>query len=285
MTSKAHLLSVERYYDFIYHWAQITNRFKAFRSIGTYPIHRGLADPQTGEFSTDVVHRLIAERVTGGKPVAALDAGCGYGGSCIDLHRRLGGTWHGITISRRQAEIAQRNVTALGLANSITITQGSFDEPSRGRYNLIFGIESLIHAQAPDVTIRNLAAALEPGGRFIIVDDMPVAGLPPALAADLQVFKDYWRAPVMPSRPHWMCLLKAAGCEIELVLDLTKHMRPRAEPETVAALADVRAKRRYRDRIGLKLVSDAQEGGLLLERLAREGAIQHVMIVARMAGA
>ena len=34
-------------------------------------------------------------------------------------------------------------------------------------------------------------------------------------------------------------------------------------------------------RIGLKLVSDAQAGGLLLERLAREGAVQYAIIVAR----
>lgn len=40
-------------------------------------------------------------------------------------------------------------------------------------------------------------------------------------------------------------------------------------------------KRRWRDRCGLRMVADAQAGGLLLERLARERVVRYVMIVAR----
>ena len=40
-------------------------------------------------------------------------------------------------------------------------------------------------------------------------------------------------------------------------------------------------KRRWRDRCGLRMVADAQVGGLLLERLARVGVVRYIMIVAR----
>ena len=121
--SKRHSVDVERYYDFIYHWAQITNRFKAFSTAGAYAIHRGLVDPETGEFSTDTVHRLIERRVGVGSDVRALDAGCGYGGTCIELQKRIGGSWHGITISQRQVTVATRNIRALGLSRLYLLDQ------------------------------------------------------------------------------------------------------------------------------------------------------------------
>lgn len=278
---KSQTAEVERYYDFIYHWAQITNRFRAFSAAGTYPIHRGLADPETGEFSTDTIHRLIARRAPVVGELRALDAGCGYGGTCIELQKRLGGTWHGITISERQVQIATRNIKALGLTGSIRVSHASFDVALPQEYNLVYGIESLIHSYSPARTIASLAGALCPGGRLIIVDDMPRPGLPANLADDLRNIKAQWRCPIMPSVVQWKCHLANAGCVVEEIVDLTRQMRPRSEAETVAALDDVSRKRRWRDRIGLGLVSDAQAGGLLLERLAREGAVQYAMIVAR----
>ena len=280
MPPRPHLLDVERYYDFIYHWTQLTNRFRAFDAAGAYPIHRGLIDPQSGEFTTDAVHGMIAARVKAGASFRALDAGCGYGGTCIDMHQRIGGTWHGITISRRQMRIAERSIAGLGLVGRVEVRQDSFDHPQPATYDLVYGIESLIHSQQPAVTCRNLVAALVPGGRFIIIDDMPAPGLPASLAQDQRRFKELWRCPVMPSIAQWKCHLEDAGCSIDEVVDLTELMRPRSEVEAQAALADIGRKRRWRDRVGLKMVSDAQEGGLLLERLTREGAVRYAMIVA-----
>ncbi len=137
----------------------------------------------------------------------------------------------------------------VSLADSIRVSHASFDVALPQSYNLVYGIESLIHAEAPGATIANLAGALVPGGRFIIVDDMPLPGLPAKLSDDLRQFKAQWRCPVMPSVVQWKCHLANAGCEIEEVVDLTKDMRPRSEPETMAALEDVRKKRRWRDRI------------------------------------
>jgi SAM-dependent methyltransferase len=276
-----HAADVERYYEFIYRWTQLTNRFRAFNSADAYPIHRGLADPETGEFSTDTVHRMIAKSCPSPPGLRVLDAGCGYGGTCIAMHKLVGGIWDGITISRRQARIADRNIAALGLRDHVSVRVASFDSPQPHGYSGIIGIESLIHAMSPAATIRNLVPSLAPGGRFIIVDDMPVPDVPARLATDLKQFKAMWRCPVMPTAAEWARLLEAEGCPVEATVDLTPHMRPRSESDTVLAFNEVNRARRWRDRIGLRMVSDAQAGGLHLERLAREGAVQYVMIVAR----
>lgn len=281
MPPKQHAVDVERYYEFVYRWTQFTNRFKAFDVADAYPIHRALIDPETGDFSTDTIHRLIAKWCPAPPGLRVLDAGCGYGGTCIAMHKLVGGDWEGITISRRQARVAGRNIAALGLGDHVSVRVSSFDSPQPGGFTVVLGIESLIHSDDPAATIRNLAASLAPGGRFIIVDDMPAAAIPAHLAADLRQFKAMWRCPLMPAAADWERLLEAAGCRVEATLDLSPQMRPRSEPETVLALDEVRRSRRWRDRVGLKMVSDAQAGGLHLERLVREGAVRHVMIAAQ----
>lgn len=281
MSSEKHVADVAKYYEFIYRWTQLTNRFGAFATAAAYPIHRGLIDPATGEFSTDTIHRRIALCCPTDGTLRALDAGCGYGGSCIALHKMLGGVWHGITISKRQVRVATANINALGVNRDVSVRLSSFDAPQPSGYTTVIGIESLIHSSAPAATIRNLVASLVPGGRLIVVDDMPVNIVPPGLADDVQRFKAMWRCPVMPTSAEWIKHIENAGCTIEAVEDLTPLMRPRPEEELVSALAEVDAKRHWRDRLGLKPVSDAQAGGLHLERLTREGGVQHVMIVAR----
>lgn len=66
--------------------------------------------------------------------------------------------------------------------------------------------------------------------------------------------------------------------------DLSALTRPRSEPEVSQAIGEVRARRRWRDLIGLRRVGEAEIGGLLLERLGRERAVRYTMIVARKRG-
>lgn len=272
---------ISRYYDFLYLWSQLTSRFRAFETVGPHMIHRQLTDPDTGEHSGHVVHRLIAQAVAGIGPIDALDAGCGYGGTCLDLERMLGGRWLGITINKRQLRLAERNAEAMGVAERVSFALASYDAPLPCRFNLVVAIESLIHSSTPAATVANLAAALQPGGAFIIVDDMLAEPILPQHEADIAGFKATWRCPVMPTDMQWAQHLEAAGCTVDAVADLTPRMSPRSEGEVAAELASLARRRRWRDRLGLRLVSDAQTGGLLLERLTRQGASRYTMMVAR----
>ncbi len=276
--------NVERYYDFIYLWTQLTNRFRAFDKPAPHTIHRGLVDPVTGKFETEVVHRQIADAVKDLVPIHGLDAGCGYGGTAMELSRSLGGQWHGVTINTHQHRLAVRNSKALGLDGSVSFALASYDAPLPRTYNVIYGIESLIHSPDPARTIANLTSALAPGGRFILVDDVPHPGADPKWQADLAMFKQCWHCPVMPTAAEWSALLVKGGCEILETRDLTDWMGPRSEPEVVAGLVEAHKRRRWMTPLGMRLVTDAQIGGLHLERLTREKAVRYVMIIAQKGG-
>jgi SAM-dependent methyltransferase len=281
MTDRAATQTIDRYYDFLYLWAQWTNRFKAFRKPGSHPIHRVLADPVTGDIHTDVVHDLIARELDGIAQPTGLDAGCGYGGTRIVFHKWTGGHRHGSTVNQRQVEVARRNFTALGLESSLTIERRSYDEALTPRFDVVVAIESLIHSRDPARTIASLGHALKPGGTFVIVDDMPDEPFPAAFADDLAGFKAGWKCPVAPNATQWIALLEQAGCQIAANHDLTALTQPRPDAELATLLADVRRRRRWRDRLGLGLVSDALEGGFHLERLLAARAVRYRLLVAR----
>jgi SAM-dependent methyltransferase len=271
---------INRYYDFIYFWSQITGRFRAFSETGAYAIHRPLRDESTDTYSDRVIHDLIAAAVAGIGEIDALDAGCGYGGTCLDLGRKLGGRWLGITTNARQVRIARRNARAMDLAKSVAFIRQSYDAPLPHTFSLILGIESLVHSFNPAATIANLAAHLRSGGHFIIVDDMLSEHLSPQQSADVAAFARLWRCPAMPTLAQWRQHLEAAGCCVETKQDLSHLMWPRTEAELDAEIA-VAARRRLRDAIGLHLVRHAQLGGLLLEGLTLTGASRYVMLQAR----
>ena len=281
MSDRTKKSDVARYYDFIYLWTQLTNRFGAFRAPQPHTIHRLLVDPETGSFDGETVHRLIARHARTIGVVRALDAGCGYGGSCMAMSRLVPGHWHGITINRTQVRVGARNAKALGLDAHVSIAYGSYDDPPPRAYNLIYGIESLIHSVDPGRTIGNLAGALDPGGLFIIVDDMPVESPPAAARADLETFKRCWRCPVMPTAAEWSGLLRSAGLEIVAIDDLSTLSRPGTHEHIERSLAEVERRRRWLGPLGMGMVADAQVGGLVLELLSRDGVVRYTMIVAR----
>ncbi len=272
---------VSRYYSNLYFWTQLNQQFRAFSGIGAHTIHRSLTDAEGKDFGPKTIHGLIEEQVRRLGPIDALDAGSGYGGTCLDLHRRLGGRWHGITISSRQTKIARRNAAAMDASQAVTFETASYDDPVGRQFNMVLGIESLIHSFQASETIANLASHLVPGGILVLVDDMPVEPFPEAHSARLADFKRMWRCPQMPSARIWSDYLNRAGCIIETVQDLTSRMRPRGQVDLDLALQDIRRKSWWRPFAGLGSVTDAEIGGLILEQLGRLGVVRYQMIVAR----
>jgi SAM-dependent methyltransferase len=273
---------VSRYYDRLDLWTRLNKGFRAFSGIEAHAVHRWLVHPETGLFGPSTIHDIMMSSGVGKeRPIAALDAGCGYGGTVFALHAALGGRWHGVTVSRRQYAVARKLLRRRDLGDAVSFALASYDAPLGEGFNLIYGIESLIHSTDPRRTVANLSGALAPGGRFVIVDDMPVDDVPPAFAGDLADFKTLWRAPVMPSAAQWIAHLEAAGCEITESRDLSALMRPRSQEDISRALVEVDGRRRWRDRLGLRRVGEAETGGLLLERLGRAGVVRYMMISAR----
>jgi SAM-dependent methyltransferase len=208
-----------------------------------------------------------------------LDAGCGLGGTMLDLASRGPALFVGVTLSEQQAAIARRAVTRAGLDDRIEVRVGSYDAPPQGPFDGIVAIESLAHAHDPAATIATLAACLAPGGWLAVVDDMPPADA--RGTAELETFKAGWRLPVLLSAAELVAALERSGLQLASTQDLTGQVRPRT-PARIAQLDALnRMLRRLAPSAGLRAVLDSYRGGLALERLYARGLMSYRLVVAR----
>lgn len=269
---------VSLYYDELHRWTKKDKNFQTFSGLENDAIHRFLIDTGTGSFSPDTIYRYIDPHVPPRGLARGLDAGCGYGGTCFRCREVHGGHWTGVTISREQWAYANGIAKARGLAGAIDFHLMSYDAPLPGRYNVIVAIESLIHSADPSFTLNNLTASLDAGGRLVIVDDMPVDRIEAADAEFLADFKRAWRCPRALSAMAWMDLARSLGLRLVAQEDLSRLLKPRPESDLDAAFDDLSSQRAEKTRQGFARLSDAEIGGLHLERLLRRGAIRYVML-------
>ncbi len=275
--SEAQARRVARYYR----WLDGLSFFRERRAEGeaAHPVHRALADPDGGPPSPLVVHRLMLEGMDLPPGFRALDAGCGYGATMLDLAPKLGGHWLGLTLSPEQQARGMAAVRAAGLEGQVEIRVASYDAPPPGRFHLIYGIESLIHSADPAATIRNLAGALEPGGWLVVVDDMPKPEMPAAARRRLEGFRRFWRCPVAPTRAGWRAALETAGLEVRQERDLTPLLRVRTMAQAAPRLRAIEWQRRLLGPLAVRL--EAEIGGIYLETLQTEGFVDYRIMAAR----
>lgn len=272
---------VSLYYDELHRWSEKDKDFQTFSGFENNLIHCFLVDTETGAFSPDTIYKFIDPHIAAlsSNSPRGLDAGCGYGGTCFHGLRVHGGHWTGITISEEQLAYANGIAKARGVADKIDFRLASYDDPPPDRYDVIVAIESLIHSSDPARTLTNLATALDRGGRMIIVDDMPLDPLPARDVAFFEEFKRLWRCPVAPSAERWIAFAAQSGLRLEDRKDLTELTKPRAEPDLDAALNDLGSQSARKAEQGFGRLSDAEIGGLHLERLLGRRTIRYVVLV------
>jgi SAM-dependent methyltransferase len=272
---------ISLYYDELHRWTEKDKNFQTFSGLENDTIHRFLIDTDTGAFSPDTIYKFVDPQIAalGRDAPRGLDAGCGYGGTCFHCLKVHGGHWTGVTLSQQQWLRAKGIAQARGAADRVDFHLASFDDPLPGRYDVIVAIESLIHGPDPVRTLGNLAAGLDANGRLIVVDDMPVDPMPERDQTWLAEFKRCWRCPVAPGADHWIAIAGRAGLRLIAHEDLSHLMKPRAESDLDAALADLTSQRSHKTEQGFGRLSDAEIGGLHLERLLRRGTIRYVMLV------
>jgi hypothetical protein len=191
----------------------------------------------------------------------------------------MGGYWTGITISREQWIRANELARVRDLGNTVKFRLQSYDTALPDRHNLIIAIESLIHAPDPKHTIRNLADMMESSGRLIIVDDMPIDEVDACDIDVLSEFRRAWRCPVAPTATEWIRIAASAGLRLVARQDLSHLTRPRPEADLDAALADLSSRRDHKAGRGFPRLSDAEIGGIHLERLLGRGKMRYMMLV------
>jgi cyclopropane-fatty-acyl-phospholipid synthase len=128
------------------------------------------ADPDaTLEEAQEAKHELVARKLGLGEGMRLLDVGCGWGSMLVHaaVHHGISGV--GITISRRQAELARERVRAAGVADRVEIRLADYRDVSDGPYDAVSSIgmvEHVGHAQL-GLYFARLHALLRPGGRLL----------------------------------------------------------------------------------------------------------------------
>ena len=98
-----------------------------------------------------------------------LDIGCGWGGMAMHAARHHGVTAVGVTLSRKQAELAAKRVAEAGLGDVVEIRLQDYRDVVDGPYDAISSIGMFEHVGLSQVKayFDRVHALLKPQGRFL----------------------------------------------------------------------------------------------------------------------
>lgn len=279
------------YYDRLSTWTWVARWLGYGGGYDTQTVHRALADPRAdGRATPTRVHDLLIESLPPLNEPHVLDAGCGMGGTMLDLASRLGGEYIGVTLSESQAAAGRQAVARAGLSDRVRLLVQSYDEPLAGSFDLIVAIESLAHSADPATTIATLSSRLTPRGVFAVIDDMPILadGLTSSAnlsraedgERDLLTFKRGWRCPILFTKEQFRTAFETVGLCVRTDRDLTPQVRPR----TLARISSLERLNRLAYRLtpgaSSREMLDSYHGGLALERLYRHQKMSYTLLVA-----
>lgn len=188
-----------------------------------------------GEFSPEGYRRQprsIVRELTemGGSRV--LELGCGKGFNSLIVARRLPEAECIGTDLLEDHLVKARSLAAEAGVGNLRYEQASFEPlPDRFRdMDMIFGVETLCYAQDLDKVAQSIAAALRPGGRFVMFDVHALEdpdSLPPDLAratrlyeTSMVVTRGFIRAGA------WEAALARAGLRPDPTRDLSRAVQP-----------------------------------------------------------
>jgi cyclopropane-fatty-acyl-phospholipid synthase len=114
-------------------------------------------------------YELICRKLDLRPGMRLLDIGCGWGGMAIHAARHHGVTAVGVTLSRRQAELAEKRVAEAGLGDVVEIRMQDYRDVVDGPYDAISSIGMFEHVGLSQVKeyFDRVHTLLGPQGRFM----------------------------------------------------------------------------------------------------------------------
>jgi cyclopropane-fatty-acyl-phospholipid synthase len=112
---------------------------------------------------------LIAQKLHLEHGMRLLDVGCGWGSMLIHAARHHGVRGVGVTLSRRQAELAEKRVADAGVADQVEIRLQDYRDVTDGPYDAISSIGMFEHVGAARLGeyFAKLRGLLRPQGRLL----------------------------------------------------------------------------------------------------------------------
>jgi tocopherol O-methyltransferase len=227
--------------------------------------HYGLADESTA--SLDEAHHnanaYVADqlRITAGacdgRPVRALDSGCGVGGTSIWMARERGADMTALTIDPEQAQLGARYTAQHGVSDRVRFVVGDYMNSGlpHAWFDRVFNVESLCHCADLDAYFTHLADLLVDGGLYGCLEFFRGTGAPGKVAEVMET----WAMPRWASMSEVADSLARVGFEDVEATDLTPRVRRTAE-QMIAMARNSQLVMRLEEAVGGPRESDVYVG-------------------------
>ncbi len=193
-------------------------------------IHRGVWAPgvSSADQALNYVYSRVAKRVDGlmQRPLHILDLGCGVG-SGLRYFVKRGVQITGVTISPTQAEMARR-VQSPDNPLGVSVLCADFSSANLPECDLMYAVESLVHANALEPVAQNISRSLRVGGELIVCDDFlsrPDSHLTKSEQCIIDCLRTGWQIPSLNTWDSLKDIFEAEGLELVATENWTPFLK------------------------------------------------------------
>jgi cyclopropane fatty-acyl-phospholipid synthase-like methyltransferase len=194
------------------YYAEATELYVRNWGGSTGAFHLGLDDGtcSTRDEALQASNRYLAERAGVTQGTRVLDAGCGVGGSSVWLALHRDARVVGITIAPEQLAIARKRAEEAGVLDRVRFEEMDFAATTfvPGSFDVVWNLESLVHAFDTQAYLRHVHELLRPGGKFVCLEMVSNPGGDAAIA---RAMCEGWSLSSLPGVDETMAQLRTAG--------------------------------------------------------------------------
>jgi tocopherol O-methyltransferase len=228
-------------------------------------VHFGYYDKKVNNHRKSLLrmNEVMADSVNISSKDTVLDLGCAYGGSSIWLAKTRGCQAVGLTIVPEQVEKGNQFVKKLGVANKVSLKHADYAQIpfSNQSFDVVWGLESLVHAEDRMLVYREAYRVLKDGGRLVLAEYLlrENPSLFPQEQAMIEPWLQGWAMPGLLTPGKYQECLNDAGFSSIRLKDITEFTRPSlARLDRMATLALPIAKGLHR----LNLMNEVRYGNV-----------------------